>query len=143
MRSRFPGFAMVRVVCSRCGWFRILGHNGSDGAAHALIRLTADPAPCNLVRAKVIEVPAGDESELWAARLCGYRDLTADWRWDQPPAELAAALRRSRPLIQGRPCPRCRGDGGVRLDVSLDPGPDRSSWIVIMCEPVAEPGLSD
>jgi hypothetical protein len=134
MRSRFPGFATVRVACSLCGWFRVLGHTGSNGTVRAFIRLAPDPTSCNVVWSRVIEVPAKSEAEAWTARLCGYRDLAEEWHWRRSHAQLAGTLRDSKWLVQGRPCPRCKRLGGARLDVWFDPEPGHTSGVLVMCE---------
>src|SRR5262245_37488260 len=139
MGSRFPGFATVRVTCSLCGWFRVLGHTGSNGSVRAMIRLDRDPAACNVVWSRVIEVPASSDSEAWAARVCGYQELAEEWHWRRPHREVAVALYGSKHLVQGRACPRCKRVGGVRLDVQFDPDPGHTLGIMVMCEPDAKP----
>ena len=139
MRSRSPGFATVRAACSLCGWFRVLGRTGCDGPARAFIRLAPDPAPCNVVWSRVIDLPAASASEAWAARVCGYRDLAEEWHWRRPHAEVAVALRACKPLVQGRPCPRCKRVGGVRLDVQFDPEPGHTLGVMVVCEPDGGP----
>ena len=139
MQSRFPGFATVRVACSLCGWFRVLGHTGSNGAVRALIRLAPDPAPCNVVWSRVIEVSAANEVEARTARANGYEDLAEEWHWRRPHAELAPSLRAYRSLVAGRLCPRCKQVGGVRLDVYFEAEPGHAGGILVMCEPNAEP----
>jgi hypothetical protein len=138
MRSRFPGFATVRVVCAQCGWYRILGHTGSNGTVRAFIRLASDPAPCNVVWSKVIEVPTGGVPETSVVRGRGYRDLAEEWHWRRPDMEVSAAIRSYKPLVQGRACPRCKRIGGVRLDVLFDNEMGTGGFLV-MCEPDAEP----
>src|SRR5688572_14618716 len=79
MRSRFPGFATVRIACSLCGWFRILGPVGSNGVTRALIRLRSDPAECNVVHSDVMEMAVDDVAKQGAATSAGYRDLAQEW----------------------------------------------------------------
>ena len=136
MKSPFPGFAIVRVACNLCGWFRVLGHTGSNGAVRAFIRLTPDPNPCNVIWSHTIEVPAGNELEASAARAAGYQDLAEEWHHRRAHAELAASLRACKPLVQGRPCPRCKRVGGVLLDVKFEPEPGQPR-IIVACVPDA------
>lgn len=83
----------------------------------ALIRLASDPAACNVVWSRVLEVPADSESEFHAARTFGYRDLAEDWCWRRLVVERPSALLTCKPLVQGRSCPRCKRSGGVHIDV--------------------------
>src|SRR5689334_3646122 len=99
MRSRFPGFATVRIACGLCGWFRILGHTGSNGKVRALIRLTPDPATCNVLGARVREVAAEDREAEGRLGTTGYRDLATAWHWRRLHPELAAELRAAEPLV--------------------------------------------
>jgi hypothetical protein len=57
MRSRFPGFATVRAVCCRCGWYRILGCTGTNGVARAIIRVErARRAGNRLIPARIAQI---------------------------------------------------------------------------------------
>jgi hypothetical protein len=122
MKSPFRGFSAVRVVCCLCGWFRLLGHTGSNGRVRALISLAPDPAPCNIVWSRVMEVPSESESEAPTAQALGYKDLTEEWSLRRLAVERPIALLTCKTLVQGRPCPRCKRIGGVRIDLLFNDG---------------------
>jgi hypothetical protein len=124
MRSKFPGFATVRVVCYRCGWYRILGYTGRNGPVRALIRVERARSACNVLWAKVITVPADQDLRDLAQRYPHYRDLMDEWADKQGWEAVLAAKQPYRELVQDRNCPRCRRVGGVSLEVYWEMVPE-------------------
>ena len=119
MRSRFPGFATVRVVCSLCGWQRILGPNGTNGEVRALIRVEPARHPrggCNVVWSEVVIVPGSLSRPYSTPHDPRYRDLEYDWDHRFPRRQPEEAMRRYHEMVEGRPCPRCRRDGGLSVE---------------------------
>jgi len=129
MRSRFPGFATVRAVCYHCGWYRILGPTGTNGVTRALIRVERARDACNVLWAKIVTVPADQDSSDLEARYSNYRDLEHEWDFRRPGRAFIEAKRPYWELVKDQPCPRCKGRGAVYLEIYREQ-PHGGSWHV-------------
>lgn len=118
MRSAYPGFATVRVVCYRCGWSRILGPTGTSGTDRILMRIERARSSCNVLWSKVITVPRDQHLAIVTHKYPNYHDL--EYECDSlrnGDSELYAAKVRCWNLTKDQPCPRCKQVGKVCVEV--------------------------
>ena len=128
-RSRFPGFATVRVVCYLCGWYRILGYTGVNADIRALIRVERARSPCNVLWAKVVEIPADRGYAEVRRDYPQYRDLQYEWDHKRHTEESIEARLPYWDQVKGQACPRCKRTGGVSLEVYKELPQGRSSHV--------------
>lgn len=130
MRSAFPGFATVRAVCYRCGWYRLLGPIGTSGTDRILIRIERARSSCNFLWSKVIRVPRDQHLAIVARDFPQYHDLEYECdRLRNSDRELDAAKLRCWNLTKDLPCPRCKQTGEVCVEVFRELADGRSSHV--------------
>jgi hypothetical protein len=104
-------FQTVRCICYACGWFRVIGFTGINGAQRALIRLNRDKGNCNLLKAEVLVGPRDHSIQQLAAGRYGFHDLQ-DEAYDMG---LVNAERQYDHLFRGQVCPRCKKPDRLQL----------------------------
>lgn len=124
-------FQVVRVVCYRCGWHRVIGYTGwkySRGSwTRALIRITPARSGCNVLTGRIWETTAESPPTSTDTDGAVFRDLQRE----AYAKGLFRVLAEFDPVISNRPCPRCRLPGSLRLDTYTQPGFDfgrHKSW---------------
>lgn len=138
MRTRFPGFATVRAVCYRCGWFRILGPTGSNGEIRALIRIEPARSSCNVLWSKVIEVPATVEFKQLKRDHPNYHDLQLELDYRRNTSVSRSAGQEFAEMTKQLNCPRCKKSGGIYVEVYEEYAQGRSQHIPCWMPPESQ-----
>ena len=129
-------FETVRAVCKACGWFRIVGYTGSKGDVRALIRIQRARCGRNVLRSRVIEMPAAVALETCLEKYTGYQDL----QHEAYAKGLVKTMDEFAHYLADQPCPRCKRLGHLVLDQSMMVGGNpqhttHKSWRVIRGRP--------
>jgi hypothetical protein len=108
-----PGldFQSVRVLCKKCGWFRVIAHSGCADGMRALVKITRSKDPSHVLHADVAEIPEGKPLQEALAANPGFRDLVAEAH----EKGLVAMEREFLPLLEHQACPRCQSIGLMEL----------------------------
>ena len=108
-----PGldFQSVRVICKKCGWFRVIGHSGCAEGKRALVKITQSKDLSHVLHAQVVEVSEDKPIQEVLAVHPGFRDLVTEAH----EKGLFAMEREFLPLLEGRACPRCQSVGQLEL----------------------------
>lgn len=101
----------VRVLCKKCGWFRVIAHSGCSGGRRALVRIMRSHDPSHVLDADVIEVPEERPIDDALAANPGFRDLDAEAH----EKGLCAMEHEFLTLFEGQACPRCHHVGQLEL----------------------------
>jgi len=108
-----PGldFQTVRVLCKKCGWFRVVAHSGCADGKRALVKITRSKDPSHVLHADVVEVPQDKPIQEALAANPDYRDLATEAH----EKGLIAMEREFLPLLEDQACPRCQSTGLMGL----------------------------
>lgn len=111
MLHRGLDFHTVRVLCKDCGWYRNIAHSGCADGKRALVQISASDDPSHVLHARVMEISEELPLEDALRDHPGFRDLVHE-------AHEMGLLRMEaqfQPLLNERPCPRCRKVGRLEL----------------------------
>jgi hypothetical protein len=108
-----PGldFQSVRVLCKKCGWFRVIAHSGCAEGKRALVKITRSKDQSHVLHADVVEIPQEKPIQEALAANPGFRDLVAEAH----EKGLIATEREFLPLLEDQACPRCRSVSQLEL----------------------------
>jgi hypothetical protein len=101
----------VRVLCKKCGCFRVIAHSGRSAGRRPLVKITRASDPSHVLHAEVIEIPEEQPIEEVMEANPGFRDLDAEAH----EKGLSAVEREFLPLLEGQACPRCHQVGQLEL----------------------------